>query len=157
MVNGIALITHLQVAYLCARPDGTVRFLKNPPFARDKPEEALGNVVLPHLNSQREEAEYDMLVLESKALYSYRIPSFYAISLKLRHIYGRAEDESGVNFYDVFFHEFPGCSNLARSHPSIVGITNGCIVEVCSTTLLSFTHLHALFPFSCSWRNFRKG
>lgn len=85
------------------------------------------HVVVPPLNSHREEeAAYDMVVLEAKTSYLYTIPSFYVICLKLRYIYARAEDESGVNFYDVFFHEFPGCSSLQMSHPAVVRVTNGC-------------------------------
>ena len=89
----------------------------------------------PPLNRE-EEAAYDMVVLETKSVYSYTIPSFYAICLKLRHVYARAEDQSGVNFYDVFFHEFPGSSSLHVTHPAVVRVTNGCIVEVCTFSLL---------------------
>ena len=73
-------------------------------------EEASGHDAVPPLNRRREEeAAYDMVVLEAKSLYSYTIPTFYAIGLKLRHVHVRTEDELGINFYDVFFHEFPGC------------------------------------------------
>ena len=83
----------------------------------------------PPLNSYRE-AAYDMVVLEAKSLYLYTIPSFCAITLKLKHMYVRAEDETGVNFYDVFFHDFPGCSSLDVAHPRVARVTNGCIVKV---------------------------
>lgn len=92
---------------------------------------ATSHVVEPPLNRHREDdSPYDMIVLKSISSYSYTIPSFYAISMKLRHVYARAEEDSGVNFYDIFLHEFPGCSSLQVSFPSIVCITNGCIVEV---------------------------
>ena len=70
-----------------------------------------------------------MIVLEAKFSYSYTIPSFY---LKLRHVYARAKDNLGVHFYDVFFHEYPGCLSLQVPYPFVVRITNGCIVEVCT-------------------------
>lgn len=116
-----------------------------------------GDVVLPPLNSEREEAEYETVVLESKAQYSYTIPSFYAISLKLRHVYGRAEDESGVNFYDMFFHEFPGCLSLELSHPSVVRITNGCIVEVCGTMYIALSCFTCFFFVFMQLDEFQKG
>ena len=107
------------------------------------------NVVVPPLNRAREtEANYDLLVLEAKALYSYTIPSFYAIELQLRHVYIRTEDETGVNYY-VFFHEFPGCSNLQLPHPTVVSISNGCIVEVCETyQICNFLVLKCPFFFA---------
>ena len=79
---------------------------------------------------EEDDSPYDMIVLEAKSSYSYTIPSFYSVCLKLRHVYVRAEEPSGVNLYDVFFHEFPGCSSLQVSQPFVVRITNGCIVEV---------------------------
>ena len=85
-------------------------------------------VAQPPLNSHWE--EYDMVVLEAKSSYSYTIPSFYAVCLELRHVYVRTENDLGVHFYDVFFHEFPGCSSLKVPHPSVVRVTNGCMVEV---------------------------
>ena len=89
-------------------------------------------VALPPLNHRREEeATYDMVALETRSSYTYTIPSFSAISLKVRHVYTRAEDELGVHFYDVFFHEFPGSLSLDLLHPSVVRVTNGCVVEVC--------------------------
>ena len=95
---------------------------------------AIGSVVVPPLNSDRE-AAYDIIVLVSKATYLYTIPSFSAISLKLRHMSVRTEDESGVNLYDVFFHEFPGCSSLEVTHPVVIRVTNGCIVKVKQATM----------------------
>lgn len=82
---------------------------------------------MPPLNSSKAGA-YDMIVLEAKARYLYSIPSF---SAKLRHIYVRIEDEStGMNFYDMFFHEYPGCSILEVTHLRVMWVTNRCIVEV---------------------------
>ena len=82
----------------------------------------------PHLNSYRD-AAYDMVVLEAKSLYLYTIPTFCTITLKLKHMYMRTEDETGVNFYDVF-HYFPGCSSLDVAHPRVTCVINGCIVKV---------------------------
>lgn len=90
---------------------------------------ALESAVVPPLKNDRD-ATYDMIVLEVKSLHSYTIPSFYSITLKLRHIRVRCEDRLGVHYYDVFFHEFSGCSSLQVTHPAVVCVTNGCIVKV---------------------------
>ena len=96
---------------------------------RERGPENEASAAVPPLNSNRE-AAYDMVVLEVKSLYSYTIPSFYAITLKLLHMHVRPEDESGVNFYNVFFHEFLGCLGLQVTHPTVMCVTNGCILKV---------------------------
>ena len=73
---------------------------------------------------------YNMTVLETKTSYLYTIPSFSAITLKLKHIYVRTDEEDGVFFFDVFFHEYPRCSRLEVTHPRLARITNGCLIEV---------------------------
>ena len=75
-------------------------------------------------------------------------PSFSAITLKLKHIYVKTDEDDGVFFFDVFFHDYPSCSRLEVTHPRLAWITNGCLIEV-NTVRLShivryvlWSHIH---------------
>ena len=78
----------------------------------------------------------EVTVLKVYKLYTYTIPSFCAISLKLRHVQVMSESvndgDPGV-VYDVFFSEEEQTLS-ASSFPKQARITNGCTINVSVST-----------------------
>lgn len=69
----------------------------------------------------------EVTVLEAKSSYSYTIPSFTAITLRLRHLKIAIEEEAGPVLYDSFFNEEHGSFQVL---PRQAIIRKGCFVDV---------------------------
>ena len=76
-----------------------------------------------------EEGE-EVTVLSVKKSYSYTIPSFAAITLRLRHVLILVEEKSGPANYDAFFNEGPDCLNFPEVLPRQALIKTVCLIEV---------------------------
>ena len=85
---------------------------------------------------ETQSTSYEMTVLETEASYLYTIPSFSAIMLRLKHVYIRTDEDAGVYFFDVFFHEYSSSFALEITHPRMAHITNGCLIEVSGSIIL---------------------
>ena len=84
----------------------------------------------------------EVIVLKIGKSYEYTIPSFSAITLQLKHVTIRIEEESGPGFNDVFFNEgpVPECPEFTAVLPKQAFITHGCLINVsCSKIILIVT------------------
>lgn len=67
----------------------------------------------------------EVTILEANSSYTYTIPSFTAITLKLRHLKIAVEEEAGPVFYDSFFNEEHGSF---QDLPRQAIVSKGCFV-----------------------------
>ncbi len=74
----------------------------------------------------------EVTVLGIKRSYRYTIPSFSAITLNLKHVCIRTDEDEGAVFLDVFFNEMP--ANFSVTVPMQARITSACIVDVSTLT-----------------------
>lgn len=73
----------------------------------------------------------EVTVLLVKESYTYTIPSFSAITIKLKHVQIGVEEEAGLGLvqYDAFFYE-GHCPNFQDRPPRQAAIKKGCLVDV---------------------------
>lgn len=71
----------------------------------------------------------EVTVLSVNKSYSYTIPSFCAITLKLRHVLISVEEKDGPANYDAFFNE-GDCPGFDKMLPKPVLVKTGCLIEV---------------------------
>jgi len=69
-------------------------------MASSPPQQGREDAPAPPLSTDRSGASYDMVALEAKESCVYTIPSFSAITLKLKRMYVTSEDDDGVHYYD---------------------------------------------------------
>ena len=68
----------------------------------------------------------EVTVLSTKVSYSYTIPSFSAITLRLKHARIRSDDNTENVFFDVFFNQEPDCPDFNMILPKHQCLFSGC-------------------------------